>query len=115
LLSLRSRRYTAGGEGMEEGMVEGGIDYGLLAKPRENCSKDELDKMRKERNKMHAKRTRDRKKIFNKEMAKVIEVLDMENLKLRAMMKEKFPGDLYVRSEAARSLARPKTNARTPL
>ena len=37
-----------------------GIDYALLSKDRNKCTPQELDKIRKERNRMHAKRTRDR-------------------------------------------------------
>lgn len=37
-----------------------GIDYALLSKDRNKCTPHELDKIRKERNRMHAKRTRDR-------------------------------------------------------
>lgn len=43
---------------------EDGIDYALLGKDRSSCSPAELDKIRRERNRMHAKQTRDRKRIF---------------------------------------------------
>ena len=59
-----------------------GIDYELLAKDRATCSQDELDKIRRERNRMHAKRTRDRKRIFVEEMEKIIAQLEAENLVL---------------------------------
>lgn len=59
-----------------------GIDYKLLAKDRSTCSQEELDKIRRERNRMHAKRTRDRKRIFVEEMEKIIKQLSTENMLL---------------------------------
>lgn len=56
-----------------------GIDYELLTKDRSKCTTFELDKIRKERNRMHAKRTRDRKKRFMDEMEKIIQKLESEN------------------------------------
>uniref|UniRef100_A0A7S2R359 BZIP domain-containing protein n=1 Tax=Eucampia antarctica TaxID=49252 RepID=A0A7S2R359_9STRA len=56
-----------------------GIDYELLGKDRTKCSPGELDKIRKERNRMHAKRTRDRKRIFMEEMEDIIRQLETEN------------------------------------
>jgi len=56
-----------------------GIDYELLGKDRTSCTPEELDKIRKERNRMHAKRTRDRKRIFMEEMQKIIKQLETEN------------------------------------
>lgn len=56
-----------------------GIDYDLLAKDRSTCTQDELDKIRRERNRMHAKRTRDRKKIFIDRMEVMVAQLEQEN------------------------------------
>lgn len=56
-----------------------GIDYELLAKDRSTCTPAELDKIRRERNRMHAKRTRDRKKRFTEEMESIIKSLHKEN------------------------------------
>jgi len=56
-----------------------GINYELLAKDRATCSQEELDRIRRERNRMHAKRTRDRKRIFVEEMDSIIKQLDSEN------------------------------------
>ena len=56
-----------------------GIDYQLLGKDRSKCTPAELDKIRKERNRMHAKRTRDRKRIFMEEMEDIIRQLENEN------------------------------------
>jgi hypothetical protein len=58
---------------------EDGIDYELLGKDRAACSPAELDKIRRERNRMHAKRTRDRKRIFMEEMEVMIRQLEEEN------------------------------------
>lgn len=60
-----------------------GIDYELLAKDRATCNQSELDRIRRERNRMHAKRTRDRKRIFVEEMESIIKELERENKLLR--------------------------------
>lgn len=56
-----------------------GIDYDLLGKDRSKCTPAELDQIRRERNRMHAKRTRDRKRLFMEEMEEVIKRLETEN------------------------------------
>eukprot|EP00586_Coscinodiscus_wailesii_P006356 CAMPEP_0172489806 /NCGR_PEP_ID=MMETSP1066-20121228/20033_1 /TAXON_ID=671091 /ORGANISM="Coscinodiscus wailesii, Strain CCMP2513" /LENGTH=134 /DNA_ID=CAMNT_0013257925 /DNA_START=590 /DNA_END=994 /DNA_ORIENTATION=+ len=56
-----------------------GIDYDLLSKARSLCTPQELDKICRERNQMHAKRTRDRKRIFIEEMEEMIKQLETEN------------------------------------
>lgn len=60
-----------------------GIDYELLGKDRSKCTPAELDQIRRERNRMHAKRTRDRKRLFMEEMAEMCKVLEGENQILR--------------------------------
>jgi len=55
------------------------IDYDLLARDRSTCTSTELDKIRRERNRMHAKRTRDRKRRFHDEMDRIIRQLEDEN------------------------------------
>jgi len=72
-----------------------GIDYALLSRDRNKCTPAELDQIRRERNRMHAKRTRDRKKIFVEEMDNVIKVLDAENLKLRALIEQYYPQNTF--------------------
>lgn len=72
-----------GGESVPEDMQEDGIDYALLGKDRAACSPAELDKIRRERNRMHAKRTRDRKRIFMEEMEVMIKQLEDENALLQ--------------------------------
>lgn len=62
-----------------EELEEDGIDYALLGKDRSACTPAELDKIRRERNRMHAKRTRDRKRIFMEEMEVMIKQLEEEN------------------------------------
>jgi len=59
------------------------INYELLAKDRSACTVAELDKIRRERNRMHAKRTRDRKRILMEEMQGIIKTLEGENRKLK--------------------------------
>jgi hypothetical protein len=60
-------------------LPDDGIDYALLGKDRSQCTPAELDKIRRERNRMHAKRTRDRKRIFMEEMEGIIKKLEQEN------------------------------------
>lgn len=64
--------------------LDDGIDYDLLGKDRAACSPEELDKIRRERNRMHAKRTRDRKRIFMEELAEICRKLEDENDLLRS-------------------------------
>lgn len=84
------RKSTDGeGDGVGEGsavpeeLQEDGIDYALLGKDRSSCTPAELDQIRRERNRMHAKRTRDRKRIFMEEMEVMIKQLEDENLLLQ--------------------------------
>ena len=60
-------------------LQEDGIDYKLLGKDRSSCTPAELDQIRRERNRMHAKRTRDRKRIFMEEMEVMIKKMEEEN------------------------------------
>lgn len=64
---------------VEHEYPDDGIDYELLAKDRSTCSEEELDKIRRERNRMHAKRTRDRKKVFIDRMEVMVLQLEEEN------------------------------------
>jgi len=63
----------------QDDLQEDGIDYALLGKDRSSCTPAELDQIRRERNRMHAKRTRDRKRIFMEEMEVMIKQLEDEN------------------------------------
>lgn len=65
-----------------------GIDYELLGKDRSKCTPAELDQIRRERNRMHAKRTRDRKRLFMEEMAEMCKNLEGENLILQQHLDE---------------------------
>jgi hypothetical protein len=60
-------------------LPDDGIDYDLLGKDRSKCTPEELDQIRRERNRMHAKRTRDRKRLFMEEMAEMCRKLEEEN------------------------------------
>ena len=64
-------------------LPDDGIDYELLGKDRSKCSPAELDQIRRERNRMHAKRTRDRKRLFMEEMEGIIKKLQKENMLLK--------------------------------
>ncbi len=86
-----------------------GIDYKLLAKDRSTCSQEELDRIRRERNRMHAKRTRDRKRIFVEEMEKIINQLKDENTMLEKHL-------LSISDSATPTLGRsPALSASTPI
>ncbi|KAL3908164.1 MAG: hypothetical protein SGILL_008588 [Bacillariaceae sp.] len=64
-------------------LPDDGIDYELLGKDRSSCTPGELDQIRRERNRMHAKRTRDRKRLFMEEMAEMCKTLETENILLQ--------------------------------
>lgn len=55
------------------------IDFELLSRDRSQCTPEELDKIRRERNRMHAKRTRDRKRLFTERLADMSRMLQEEN------------------------------------
>jgi hypothetical protein len=67
----------------DQSLPDDGIDYDLLGKDRSKCSAEELDRIRRERNRMHAKRTRDRKRLFMEEMAELCKNLEQENFLLK--------------------------------
>lgn len=69
-------------------LPDDGIDYELLGKDRLKCTQAELDQIRRERNRMHAKRTRDRKRLFMEEMSEICKVLEEENLILQRHLDE---------------------------
>lgn len=69
-------------------LPDDGIDYDLLGKDRSKCSPAELDQIRRERNRMHAKRTRDRKRLFMDEMADMCKQLEGENALLQRHLDE---------------------------
>jgi Basic region leucine zipper len=74
-----------------DGYLEDGIDYGLLGKDRSKCSAEELDQIRRERNRMHAKRTRDRKRMFMEELGEICRKLEEENEILRVHLRKIDP------------------------
>ena len=63
----------------KQDLPDDGIDYTLLGKDRSACTPAELDQIRRERNRMHAKRTRDRKRLFMEEMSDMCKRLESEN------------------------------------
>ena len=50
---------------------------------RKNLSPEELDKMRRERNRLHAKMTRDRKKVYVETLSRAVTDLEEENRQVR--------------------------------
>jgi len=82
-----SKRNGSDSSGSEQ-LPNDGIDYELLGKDRSKCTPAELDQIRRERNRMHAKRTRDRKRLFMEEMAEMCKVLEGENHILRQHLDE---------------------------
>ena len=67
----------------QDGPSDDSIDYDLLGRDRSKCTSQELDQIRRERNRMHAKRTRDRKRMFITELEELIKSLEEENHVLR--------------------------------
>lgn len=59
----------------------------LSQKTRSECTPEELEQIRRERNRMHAKRTRDRKKLHLEATEGMIARLEHENRKMRDSMK----------------------------
>lgn len=72
-----------------------GIDYELLGRDRSQCTPEELDLIRRERNRMHAKRTRDRKRIFTEKLAEICRQLEDENTLLHVHLKKIDPDYQY--------------------
>ncbi|CAM9807427.1 unnamed protein product, partial [Scytosiphon promiscuus] len=64
----------------------------LSQKTRSECTPEELEQIRRERNRMHAKRTRDRKKLHLEATEGMISRLEQENRMLRASMKASVGG-----------------------
>lgn len=78
------KRKSSSDDENDEPIPEDGIDYQLLGKDRAHCTPAELDQIRRERNRMHAKRTRDRKRIFMEEMEGMCKTLEEENALLQS-------------------------------
>lgn len=72
-----------------------GIDYALLGRDRSQCTSEELDAIRRERNRMHAKRTRDRKRFFTEQLAELCRQLEDENLVLHKHLQSLDPAYTY--------------------
>lgn len=81
--NCKKRKHASIDLNLEE-LPNDGIDYELLGKDRSKCSPEELDQIRRERNRMHAKRTRDRKRHFMEEVADLCKRLEQENILLHA-------------------------------
>ena len=58
------------------------------ARRRGKYTQEERETIRRERNRMHAKRTRDRKKLFLEEAEATIKRMESENVRLRAFMEK---------------------------
>mmetsp|Transcript_925 Transcript_925/g.1272 ORF Transcript_925/g.1272 Transcript_925/m.1272 type:complete len:332 (-) Transcript_925:486-1481(-) len=97
----------------EQNFPDDGIDYELLGKDRSKCTPAELDQIRRERNRMHAKRTRDRKRIFMEEMEEMIKRLEEENQLLTDHI-AKFDGEHGVSPSITPSLSSPPVKAGNP-
>ena len=64
--------------------VKGAGTDGTQKRPRSGCSQAELEKIRRERNRLHARKTRQRKKKMMQEMENIVRVLEDEVKELRA-------------------------------
>jgi len=95
----------------EQRFPDDGIDYALLAKDRSTCTPAELDMIRRERNRMHAKRTRDRKKRFMDKMQGIIEQLQDENEILSCHLRTLSKNCVCPSGDTTPSLASPKVEA----
>ncbi|CAM9109119.1 unnamed protein product [Pylaiella littoralis] len=82
----QQRKPRVGNPGDTERLLE------LSKKTRSECTPEELEQIRRERNRMHAKRTRDRKKLHLEATEDMISRLEQENRKLRASMKASVGG-----------------------
>ncbi|GKY96886.1 hypothetical protein MPSEU_000647600 [Mayamaea pseudoterrestris] len=76
---------------MKEAAPLDGFDHDLLGKDRSKCSSKELDLIRRERNRMHAKRTRERKRLFMGSMTEICRALEEENDLLRTHLRSIDP------------------------
>lgn len=106
----------------QEQQPDDGIDYDLLSKDRSKCSAEELDRIRRERNKLHAKRTRDRKRRFTEEMGEMCRKLEEENNLLRDHLRTIDPDyvdaaavALEMEAERAASSAQPTLSPKVPV
>merc|ERR1712232_867626 len=86
--SKKSKKSNEASLSQQQQPPDDGIDYELLGKDRSKCTPEELDQIRRERNRMHAKRTRDRKRLFMEEMAEMCKVLEDENHLLQQHLNE---------------------------
>ena len=77
------------------GISSDDIDYELLGRDRSQCSVEELDRIRRERNRMHAKRTRDRKRIYTEKLSELCRQLEDENMLLHEHAKKIDPNYEY--------------------
>jgi len=100
--------------GKGHGYPDDGIDYDLLAKDRSKCTSTELDKIRRERNRMHAKRTRERKKRFMDEMEGILKQLSDENELLSDHLRILTGKHVSSSGDATPSLASPKIGSCYP-
>lgn len=93
---------------------------------RQQLTKSELETLRRERNRMHAKMTRDRKKCFIASLKRVISKLEEENRQLRETLERSHAdespqanaapwqktGDLYASSTPSRNTAENNTSSK---
>jgi hypothetical protein len=93
----------------QQDLPDDGIDYDLLGKDRSKCTASELDQIRRERNRMHAKRTRDRKRLFMEEMAEMCKRLEDENIILQSHL-----DNLNGFSSSAAAVVAPNNNNNKP-
>lgn len=82
-------------DGFQCDVAVDGIDFELLGRDRSQCTAEELDLIRRERNRMHAKRTRDRKRIFTEKLAEICRQLEEENTLLHLHLKKIDPDYTY--------------------
>lgn len=69
------------------------VNHDLLNRDKHSCSTLELEAIRRERNRMHAKKTRLRKKILLQEMEHMVQRLEEDILAIQAQKQIKMEGD----------------------
>mmetsp|Transcript_34201 Transcript_34201/g.45214 ORF Transcript_34201/g.45214 Transcript_34201/m.45214 type:complete len:423 (-) Transcript_34201:173-1441(-) len=81
--TIRCEKGERGSSTGGELQSESDLALKLLNKDKDFCTPQELELIRRERNRMHAKKTRDRKKLYLEETENTISRLEEENRKLR--------------------------------
>mmetsp|Transcript_25425 Transcript_25425/g.46765 ORF Transcript_25425/g.46765 Transcript_25425/m.46765 type:complete len:277 (-) Transcript_25425:392-1222(-) len=100
-LNIKGQITLVGGPG-NEGKAQVNWKTGVYIdeqEKRQQLTKSELEALRRERNRMHAKMTRDRKKCFIASLKRVISKLEDENQQLRETLEQSRDDEIIQSSE----------------